>query len=207
MTNVFARAQGCLLGQLAGDALVSLVEFQMPEQIQREYPDGVSKLADGVIWDTPVSRLTSSIRLCCWLAHWWIRSSMTSGKIRRLTCSGWTTNPLIAGGTVCSGLRDCHNPDSHANGAMMRVGPLGIFGAKHDLEHVAEWVRQDARITHTHQVYQQVNALFAMAIAHAIRHECDAEDLYEQIVTWAVDMEVEGNLLNTAVTYLSSQIA
>ena len=30
------RAQGCLLGQLAGDALGSLVEFQTPEQIRRE---------------------------------------------------------------------------------------------------------------------------------------------------------------------------
>jgi len=27
------RAQGCLLGQIAGDALGSLVEFQTPEQI------------------------------------------------------------------------------------------------------------------------------------------------------------------------------
>ncbi len=27
------RAQGCLLGQLAGDALGSLVEFQSPEEI------------------------------------------------------------------------------------------------------------------------------------------------------------------------------
>lgn len=31
--NVLSRAQGCLLGQLAGDALGSLVEFQTPEQI------------------------------------------------------------------------------------------------------------------------------------------------------------------------------
>jgi len=41
------RAQGCLLGQLAGDALGSLVEFQTPEQVRREYPDGVRELADG----------------------------------------------------------------------------------------------------------------------------------------------------------------
>ena len=35
------RAQGCLLGQLAGDALGGLVEFQSPEQIRRDYPGGV----------------------------------------------------------------------------------------------------------------------------------------------------------------------
>jgi ADP-ribosylglycohydrolase len=46
------RAQGCLLGQLAGDALGSLVEFQTPEQIRREYPNGVQELADGGTWNT-----------------------------------------------------------------------------------------------------------------------------------------------------------
>ena len=29
----------------------------------------------------------------------------------------------------------------------MRVSPLSIFEAKHDLERVAEWARQDAQIT------------------------------------------------------------
>jgi ADP-ribosylglycohydrolase len=46
--------------------------------------------------------------------------------------------------TVSRGLRGNPNPDSQANGAMMRISPLGIFGANHDFEHVAEWARQDA---------------------------------------------------------------
>lgn len=37
-----------------------------------------------------------------------------------------------------------------------------------------------------------------MAIAHAVRQGCDARNLYEQIVTWAEDMEVDGNLLDAA---------
>ncbi len=45
--NILSRSQGYLLGQLAGDALGSLVEFQTPEQVRREYPDGVRELADG----------------------------------------------------------------------------------------------------------------------------------------------------------------
>jgi hypothetical protein len=42
-----ARAQGCLLGQLAGDALGSLVEFQSADEIRRDYPGGVRQLSDG----------------------------------------------------------------------------------------------------------------------------------------------------------------
>ena len=78
---------------------------------------------------------------------------------------------------------------------MMRISPLGIFGANHDSQHVAEWARQDAAITHPHPVCQQANALFTMAIAHAVRQGCDARGLYGQVVTWAERMEVDGSLL------------
>jgi len=71
---------------------------------------------------------------------------------------------------------------------------LGIFGANHAPELVAEWARQDAAITHPHPVCQQTNALFTMAIAHAIRQGCDGRDLYEQIVAWAEDVTVDGSL-------------
>jgi hypothetical protein len=45
--QMLERAQGCLLGQLAGDSLGSLVEFRAPDDIRREYPKGVRELADG----------------------------------------------------------------------------------------------------------------------------------------------------------------
>ena len=70
--------------------------------------------------------------------------------------------------TVSSGLRGRPNLESQANGAMMRVRPLGIFGSNHDLKKVAEWARLDAALTHPHLVCQQANTLFTMAIAHAI---------------------------------------
>ena len=48
---IISRAQGCLLGQLAGDALGSLVEFQSLEEIRRSYPNGVRELTDGGRWN------------------------------------------------------------------------------------------------------------------------------------------------------------
>jgi ADP-ribosylglycohydrolase len=45
-------ADGCLLGQLAGDAVVSLIEFQLPEKIRCNYLDGVQELNDGSDRDT-----------------------------------------------------------------------------------------------------------------------------------------------------------
>ena len=52
------RAQGCLLGQLAGDALGSLVEFCSAEEILRAYPTGVRELTDGGTYDTIVRQST-----------------------------------------------------------------------------------------------------------------------------------------------------
>src|SRR5690242_20903794 len=46
--GVLSRAQGCILGQLAGDSLGALVEFQSASGIAAAYPDGGPRLlADG----------------------------------------------------------------------------------------------------------------------------------------------------------------
>ena len=198
MANAVVRAQGCLLGQLAGDALGSLVEFQMPEQIRREYPDGVRELVDGGTWDTIAGQPTDDSEMALLLARMLVDQGRYDSKEAEKAYLFWLdSEPFDCGGTICGGLRGCPNPDSQANGAMMRISPLGIFGAKHNLEYVAEWARQDARITHIHEVCQQANALFTMAIAYAVHHGCDARNLYEQVVSWAIDMEVDGSLLNT----------
>ncbi len=47
-----SRAQECLFGQLAVDALGSLVEVQSPDEIRSSYPDGFRELADDGTWNT-----------------------------------------------------------------------------------------------------------------------------------------------------------
>ena len=193
---VTLRARGCLLGQFVGDALGSLVEFQTPERIRREYPHGVRKLADGGTWNTIAGQPTDDSEMALLLARMLVNRGRYDPEEARKAYLFWLdSGPFDCGLTVSSGLQARLNPDSQANGAMMRISPLGIFGAKHELEHVAEWARQDAAITHPHPVCQQANALFTMAIAHAVRRGCDARNLYEQIVTWAGDMEVDESLL------------
>jgi len=50
--DTLSHAEGCLLGQIAGDSLGSLVEFQSPQQIRKKYPNGVRELGDGGTWGT-----------------------------------------------------------------------------------------------------------------------------------------------------------
>lgn len=63
------RAQGCLLGQLAGDALGSLVESRRPEEIRREYPNGVRDLADGGVHNTIAGQPTDDSEMALMLAR------------------------------------------------------------------------------------------------------------------------------------------
>ena len=52
----------------------------------------------------------------------------------------------------------------------MRVSPLGIFGAVLDEDQVFECAWADAGLTHPHEVCRAASALFASAIAFAIRN-------------------------------------
>jgi len=61
------RAAGCLLGQIAGDSVGSLVEFRTPDDIARQYPDGVRDLADGGTWKTIAGQPTGDSELA--LSH------------------------------------------------------------------------------------------------------------------------------------------
>ncbi len=171
------RAQGCLLGQLAGDALGSLVEFQSPDEIRRSYPDGVRELADGGTWNTIAGHPTDDSEMALLLALMLIKTGLYDPEAARNEYQYWlSSDPFDCGMTISAGLRGNPNPDSQANGAMMRISPLGIFGAGFERSQVAEWAMQDAALTHPNLICQQANALFAMGIAHAIQSGCERKE-------------------------------
>jgi len=196
--TTLARAQGCLIGQLAGDALGSLVEFQSPDEILSSYPDGVRELADGGTWNTIAGQPTDDSEMALLLARMLVKTGSYDPEEVLKEYQYWlSSDPFDCGMTISARLRGNPNPDSQANGAMMRISPLGIFGAGFELNQVAEWAMQDAALTHPNLICQQANALFAMGIAHAIQSGCDGKDLYQHIRQWALDMPVEPALLET----------
>jgi ADP-ribosyl-[dinitrogen reductase] hydrolase len=199
-SDILGRAQGCLLGQLAGDALGSLVEFQTPEDIRREYPQGVRELADGGTYDTIAGQPTDDSEMALMLARMLAdQGTYNAEEARRVYVYWFNSGPFDYGSTVASGLRGRPNAASQATGALMRISPLGIFGAHHDLTQVGEWAQQDAALTHPHPVCRQANALYAMAIAQAIRTGIGSQDLYQHVVTSAEDLNFDEVLLKTII--------
>ncbi|MCK5741154.1 MAG: ADP-ribosylglycohydrolase family protein [Chlorobi bacterium] len=201
-TSKLYRAQGALLGQLAGDALGSLVEFRTSESILREYPEGVRLLADGGTWDTIAGQPTDDSEMALLLARMLVDIGVYNAEAARKEYVYWLdSDPFDCGGTISRGL-GTNSPDetSQANGAMMRISPLGIFGANYDFDQTADWAMKDAAITHPHPVCQQANALFAGAIAEAVRDEIEPGKLYNKIVHWAEDMSVDSSLMRIIKT-------
>jgi ADP-ribosyl-[dinitrogen reductase] hydrolase len=122
-----SRAQGCLLGQLAGDSLGGLVEFYSPATIKRLYPEGVRFLADGGRWDTIAGQPTDDSEMALMLARTLIEQGVYDPVAARKAYVFWLrSGPFDCGNTVSSGLRGQRNPESQANGALMRISPLGI---------------------------------------------------------------------------------
>lgn len=187
--GLLARAQGCLLGQVAGDSLGGRVEFQPADQIAAKFPGGIRDLADGGTWHILAGQPTDDSELALMLARTLVRDrSFESSQVLQAYVHWYLSRPFDVGGTTAAALGAASRgstaderlqlaaaaarTESQANGSLMRVSPLGIFAAgtpESAVESVIEWARADSRLTHPSPVCQDSCAAFAAAIARAIR--------------------------------------
>ncbi len=182
--GLLARAQGCLLGQITGDALGALVEFQDPEEIAAAHPNGLRDLADGGTHNTLAGQPTDDSEMALMLSrslaragrfdpravidayvHWYESDPFDLGHTTSAALSA-----AASGRTPAERLRRaqaCSNNDSQANGSLMRVSVLGIFGWRHPAE-AAALALLDSAFTHPNEVCREACAVFVRAIAAAI---------------------------------------
>jgi ADP-ribosylglycohydrolase/fructose-1,6-bisphosphatase/inositol monophosphatase family enzyme len=178
-----ARAQGCLLGQLAGDALGSAVEFQDPARIQQAWPEGLRDLIDGGTWNTLAGQPTDDSEMALALARTvgflggYQASSMLDAYADWVDSDpfdiGTTTRAALGAaartpkGERLEAAARGANTDSQANGSLMRVSPIGILAAGNPAL-AAEIARADSGLTHPHPICRAACAAFAAAIAVGI---------------------------------------
>jgi ADP-ribosyl-[dinitrogen reductase] hydrolase len=175
------RAVGCLLGEVIGDSLGSLVEFRSKEDIAREYPQGVRDLADGGTWDTIAGQPTDDSELALDLARTLIGLKAWSSEAVAAAYGAWyASDPFDVGGTTEQALsaaasarsgkanaaRTAASQESQANGALMRCAPIGIWAR--DAKEAAAAAREDAALSHPHPACQAASAAFVAAIATGI---------------------------------------
>jgi ADP-ribosylglycohydrolase/fructose-1,6-bisphosphatase/inositol monophosphatase family enzyme len=180
------RAQGALLGQLCGDALGSLVEFQRPDEIAEDFPDGVRELMDGGTWNLIAGQPTDDSELALALARALVRrGGFDATDVARAYAAWYESRPFDIGHTTRAALsaaaaawragqdpaaaaRAAARPESRANGALMRIAPLGLHGHAHPTADVMAWARVDAALTHPHPTCQDASARVAAVVAQGV---------------------------------------
>ena len=189
------RAQGCLMGQIAGDSLGSLVEFEEAQTINKHYPQGVRELINGGVWNTLAGQPTDDSEMALDLARMLVKLGRYDANEAFNAYQGWIdSQPFDCGLTIADALKGVPNTDSQANGAMMRISPLAIFAHESTDKEIIDWAIQDAALTHPHQTCQQANALFVLGMARAIQNGLSAHEVYDLINKYAEHLDVDFEL-------------
>jgi ADP-ribosylglycohydrolase/fructose-1,6-bisphosphatase/inositol monophosphatase family enzyme len=193
--GLLSRAQGCLLGQLAGDALGGLVEFKSVEAIRRLYPNGCRLMEDGGTWGNLAGQPTDDSEMALVLARTLIHlgrydpGAVLDGYVRwfndpQTWDRGGTISQALSAASRGSSIRDRltlveqhANPKRPSNGSLMRISPLGIFGTGRPAE-AADWARADSRLTHPSPVCQGAVGVYFAAISAAIGEGLSPEECY-----------------------------
>lgn len=168
--DLLSRAQGCLLGQLAGDALGSAVEFCSSDRIGRNFPNGVTQLEDGGTWDLIAGQPTDDSELALALARQLVKHGQFDERAVGAAYIDWlSSSPFDIGTTTRKAIealmgRQPVPAESQSNGGLMRISPIGIFAAGNP-ERAAALAARDARLTHAHPVCIAASAAYAAAIA------------------------------------------
>jgi ADP-ribosyl-[dinitrogen reductase] hydrolase len=178
------------------------VEFRSAQQIAASHPEGVRELVDGGIWDTMAGQPTDDSELALMLARsivqagkydpeaaaraysfWYNSKPFDIGQATAQALSAITRVDIQAGGASAKA-RKAASMESQANGSLMRLSPLGIWGHALPADKLAQLARTDSSITHPNTNTRDAAAVLAVAIAHAISTGAPADAVYKHAVTW-----------------------
>jgi ADP-ribosylglycohydrolase len=175
-SDQFERAHGAILGQFSGDAFGSQGEFQNKECTRRKWPHGIRDIEGSPAHRTQAGQMTDDSEMAMELAESIVRAGRYSPlEAARGYVRWYHSHPFDVGATTslamdthaAHGGDDYYNPldqsvvgrlnhDSQANGALMRVSPLGVYGSALPLpadslyRHVYRLGQMDSQLTHPH---------------------------------------------------------
>ncbi len=214
-TPTLLRAHGALIGQVAGDALGSQVEFQDAEEIRNRYPDGLRRMNDGGPFTLMAGQPTDDSELALLLArsivqegvynnekvaaayHYWFYQSQPFdvGNTIRQAIQG-ITRQHVTQNRVAETMKANASTESQANGSLMRISPLGIYGYKMTFDDLFALAQIESSLTHPHLVCQQCCGLYCIAIADAISTGHTPKQVYQTVQAFAESNNIDPIVLN-----------
>jgi ADP-ribosyl-[dinitrogen reductase] hydrolase len=200
--DVLRRARGCLIGQLAGDALGSMVEFASGSTLRQRYPDGLRVIGPSPVHNTLAGQPTDDSELALALARSLVaRGGFDVEAVANAYADWLASGPFDVGNAIGQAVSAMCEARAHgkplaeagqagaqhgseANGALMRQSPLAIWGWRLEDSALADLVVSDTLLTHPSQVCQDASAAFVVALAAVIRGGVDAQATYAVALAW-----------------------
>lgn len=217
-------ALGCFLGAVVGDAAGAVLEF-IHRQATPEEVDAAMNMCGGGIRNLAPGQITDDTELALCLARALCSSpTFDREKIARSYAKWVESKPFDMGLTTSRSL-GCFDPsptwrqicqtegyavgmsqaaakfclDSKANGSLMRIAPLGIWGHRWEDEELARFAREDSTLSHPNPSCCDAVACYTIAIASLIRQPGARQTAVERAERWALshaNAEVRGWLEN-----------
>ena len=175
------RIEGCMWGLMCGDAIGAPVEFKNPDELEERHPGGVKGIVH--CWDDlrdlQLGQITDDSEMAiCLLQSLVDEGRYDAAAVRRNYVDWMNSEPRDYGNTIGDALSCNHyDPDSEANGALMRIAPLAVFAALHPELDWRAAARADAALTHINPKCADANVVYVGAVLDAL-NGMPGEDIY-----------------------------
>ncbi len=206
--DTYDAAIGCLLGALVGDAAGATLEFLGRQPTQKEV-NRAMMMPGGGIWQVAPGQITDDGELTLCLAQALAQSQSFEIETVAQNYARWVASkPFDIGSTTASSLGSYSQSrwqevleqegyaavmtqaaaqrcmKSKANGSLMRISPLGIWGYQFSNEELARFAQQDSRLSHPNLSCCYAVACYTIAIASLIREPGDRKKAFDSAKSW-----------------------
>ncbi|HIK51352.1 MAG TPA: ADP-ribosylglycohydrolase family protein [Oscillatoriales cyanobacterium M59_W2019_021] len=212
----YDAAMGCLLGALSGDAAGATLEFWGRKPTVEDV-DWAMQMSGGGVWNVAPGQITDDGELTLCLAQALAESSHFDIESIARNYARWVdSNPFDIGSTTAKSLgayarvtlsnlfaknryaatmtqaaaERCMS--SKANGSLMRISPLGLWGFRSSDHELANFARRDSQLSHPNPSCGYAAACYVIAIASLMRELGDRMVAFQNAKNW-LKSQIEGN--------------
>ncbi|MFC4654294.1 MULTISPECIES: ADP-ribosylglycohydrolase family protein [Rheinheimera] len=191
-----SKAQGLIYGLLAGEVTGAALENLTDTERSLRLGGSLDELLLQNNWHTQPGQVTDSgelaLLLCRLLAHYGEYQEEGAWQAYEY----WLrTEPFAVPEELKQALLGRQNEDSFAPTPLARVAPIALAVPHYSLPQLAAWAMADTALTHPNLLNQQVTGLYVMALGHLLENDCSADELYQQIKDWALQLKVDKQIV------------
>jgi ADP-ribosylglycohydrolase len=192
------RATGALLGLFVGDALGTQTEGMLEADLLTDFPQEIGEMYTKERIFGDCGEITDGSELAIILAHSILLNNRFDVDNIKGTYRKWLgEEPTLVKSSLKTAIETAPLGKSDANGALVRITPVAIYGTTKPLKTLLEMAESECTITHQSQVCIDSSKLFALALAKIITEETGGEELVGYLQVCASKYHFDDRIQNT----------